>query len=126
MAYTFYEVYQKQISVLRLKELHHFSCLSLLSFSSSSLLSLPFLALPQVRSKEYNADIQVHTVRHAMLEQLRNPLQVRDSIAAELLLLAGQTRFIGFYQRPLPWCYHLPNNDTPTFNDRSAVGLPSV
>ena len=41
---------------------------------------LSFLFLPsspppllQVRSREYNADIQVHTVRHAMLEQLRNP-----------------------------------------------------
>jgi len=26
-----------------------------------------------VRSRQYNADIQIHTVRHAMLEQLRNP-----------------------------------------------------
>lgn len=29
--------------------------------------------LSQVRSRQYNADIQIHTVRHAMLEQLRNP-----------------------------------------------------
>ena len=27
----------------------------------------------ETRSRGYNADIQVHTVRYAMVEQLRNP-----------------------------------------------------
>jgi len=29
--------------------------------------------LLQAKSAEYNADLHVHTVRYAMLEQLRNP-----------------------------------------------------
>ena len=35
---------------------------------------LVFILSPiQTRSRQYNADIQVHAVRYAMLEQLRNP-----------------------------------------------------
>ena len=36
----------------------------------------------QVRSRQYNADIQIHTVRHAMLEQLRNPPAGREPISS--------------------------------------------
>lgn len=42
--------------------------------------SAPPTTFSQVRSRQYNADIQIHTVRHAMLEQLRNPPAGREPI----------------------------------------------
>ena len=50
-----------------------------LSLSLSLSLSLPLSLSPslsfdiQAQSRKYNADIEVYTLRYAMVEQLRNP-----------------------------------------------------
>ncbi len=35
------------------------------------------IVVSQERSRDYNADIQIYTIRYAMLEQLRNPPEGR-------------------------------------------------
>lgn len=48
----------------------------------------------QKRSSEYNADIQVYTIRYAMTEQLRNPPAGIYTSLASCLYLVWHSRFI--------------------------------
>ena len=53
------------------------------------------MCLLQTRSRQYNADIEVHTVRYAMLEQLRHPPKGTSLINTFCVLKVLELRVIG-------------------------------